>query len=490
MPANVQFGAAKASSLKASPQLGERSGVIPPAAAAAQQRATAAILVQAGRPALKSGRTPQIPEVETPKKPRASPPQFIPRQPRTWDELGLDPQSCMQMVLRMMMGKSGASGKRMAKDAGLAWPLVRDIMNHLKDKKLVTYRSTTALGDFVSELTDAGYKKAIDSREVTQYEGIAPVAWEHYLKSVSAQALTLFNPGAAELKEAFSDLAISEDLLERLGPAVTSCKPLFLFGEPGNGKTSLAERMTTCFSDTIWIPHTLSISGHLVKLFDPAIHVVMPNDPQVLADSRVDPRWIQIKRPTVIAGGELELGQLDVQYNDDTHVHEAPLQLKANCGTLVIDDFGRGKTTPKDLLNRWIFPLEKQIDFMRLPDGRKFACPFECLLVFSTNLEPKDLADEAFLRRIPYKVHVGDPDEFEYTDLMKLLANKMGVDVSERSIKYLIDRHYKMAKRPMRFCHPRDLLLQVIHLCEYRGVPKSAGPPEWDRVVSNYFGLA
>ncbi len=396
----------------------------------------------------------------------------------------------MQLVMRMMLGKSGASGKRIAKDAGMAWPLVRDVMNHLKDEKLVSYRSTTALGDFVSELTEAGYQKALDSKEVTQYVGVAPVNWEDYLASVKAQALSLFDPGAAELKSAFADLAISEDLLDRLGPAVTSCKPLFLFGEPGNGKTSLAERMTTCFGNTIWIPRTLSVSGHLIKLYDPAIHQAIDNDPKVLAEARVDPRWIQIKRPTVIAGGELELVQLDVQYDEVTNVHEAPLQLKANCGTLVIDDFGRGKTDPKDLLNRWIFPLEKQIDFLRLPDGRKFACPFECMLVFSTNLEPKDLADEAFLRRIPYKIHVGDPDEIEYADLMKLLAKKMEVKLTDRSIKYLIDRHYKMAKRPMRFCHPRDLLLQVVHLCEYTGAPKAAGPPEWDRVVSNYFGLA
>ena len=263
-----------------------------------------------------------------------------------------------------------------------------------------------------------------------------------------------------------------------------------MFGEPGNGKTSLAERMTRCFGESIWIPYALDIDGHIVNLFDPAIHETVDNDPAVLAQSRIDPRWVQIKRPTVVAGGELTLEQLDVQYDHETNVHEAPLQLKANCGTLLIDDFGRGKTEPKELLNRWIFPLEKQIDFLRLPDGRKFSCPFECMLVFSTNLEPADLADEAFLRRIPYKIHVGDPDEEEFKNLVMLMAKKMGVELPDRSVKYLIERHYKMKKRPMRFCHPRDLLLQIVHLCDYNGTPKRAGPPEWDRVVSNYFVVA
>jgi Mg-chelatase subunit ChlI len=157
-------------------------------------------------------------------------------------------------------------------------------------------------------------------------------------------------------------------------------------------------------------------------------------------------------------------------------------------GTFVIDDFGRGNTKPKDLLNRWIFPLEKRIDFQTLPDGRKVQCPFDCLLVFSTNLEPRDLADEAFLRRIPYKLYVGDPLEDEFEMLVKVVAQKMQVSVDDRTIKYVIDKHYKLAKRPMRMCHPRDLLMQIKHLCEYERRQAVAGPKEWDRVIDNYFG--
>jgi len=181
---------------------------------------------------------------------------------------------------------------------------------------------------------------------------------------------------------------------------------------------------------------------------------------------------------------------LELQYDEENKICEAPLQLKANCGTLVIDDFGRGHTSPQDLLNRWIFPLEKRYDFLKLPDGRKVECPFDCLLVFSTNLEPRDLADEAFMRRIPYKIYANNPDEEEFKALVESTASRYGVKLMPHSVKYLIDRHYKMANREFRFCHPRDLLSQVVHYAEYTGSDKRCGPTEWDRVVQNYFGLS
>ena len=390
------------------------------------------------------------------------------------------------LALRHLLSARAHTGRSLAEALCLDLGLVQDLLNRLKDKKLVNYRGTTVMGDFVTELTDEGVQKAIASRKITSYVGPAPVPWAHYLESLRYQSLANATPGIEQLRHAFSDLQVSDDLFDRLGPAVTSGRALFLHGEPGNGKTSLAERMTRCFGGSVWLPYTLEVGGHIVKLFDPEVHRQTEVDsPQ---KGKYDRRWCRIVRPTVVAGGELTLSMLEFQHDASSNVSEAPLHLKANMGTFVVDDFGRGNTSPRDLLNRWIFPLEKRRDFLQLPDGRKVSAPFDCLLVFSTNLEPRDLADEAFLRRIPYKIYVGDPLEDEFEALVISLAQKMGVGLQHRSVRYLIDRHYKMPNRPMRMCHPRDLLMQVVHLCNYERRTPTAGPAEWDRVVSNYFG--
>jgi hypothetical protein len=480
----------------------ETPGRVPPPVRAAQARAVAQVQVQGGKPMLPGQSKPPDPppnlgghsvvpsQVKAVEPPAPKPParEFYPLEARNLVEAGIDIAVLEGLVLRHLLGLRADSGRNIAEAVRLPLSMVRDVLDQAKEKKLVNYRGTTVMGDLMTELTDLGRDKAFESRKFTSYLGPAPVPWHHYVEALGYQALSNQSPGPESLQQAFHDLHISEDLFDRLGPAVTSGRAMFLFGEPGNGKTSLAERMTACYAGKIWIPYTLDIGGHIVKLFDPAIHREVELDPATQRN-RVDRRWVRIERPTVIAGGELTLDMLEFQVDAGANVCEAPLQLKANMGTLVIDDFGRGNTKPRDLLNRWIFPLEKRQDFLSLPDGRKISAPFDCLLVFSTNLEPRDLADEAFLRRIPYKIYVGDPMEDEFETLVVRMAEKLSVELPPRSAKYLIDRHYKMNKRPMRFCHPRDLLLQVVHLCEYERRARVAGPKEWDRVVANYFGV-
>lgn len=497
VPARIQWSDPPPADKAAPPPAAEppRAPTVPATVRAAQARAVASVPVENGKAQLPTPTPRPAPQVVgAPPKPSAaaSPapekaPDFFPLEPRSWEEAGLEPGQIEGLVLRLMLGTRSETGKNIADSIGLPLVLVRDVLDKAKDRKLVNYRGTTALGDFVTELTDAGRDKAIESRKVTTYVGTAPVPFDFYLEALKYQSLANKNPGPEDLAHAFADLHVNDEMFDRLGPAVTSGKAMFLHGEPGNGKTSLAERMTRCYGGSIWIPYTLEIGGHVVKLYDPAIHKDVEVDPQ-LHKGRYDRRWVRIERPTVVAGGELTLDMLEIKNDRDTHICEAALQMKANAGTLVIDDFGRGNTKPRDLLNRWIFPLEKKTDFLSLPDGRKFSCPFDCLLVFSTNLEPRDLADEAFLRRIPYKIYVGDPLEDEFEALVVKMAGQLGVELPQRSTKYLIDRHYKMNKRPMRMCHPRDLLLQVVHLCEYERRPRVAGPQEWDRVVANYFG--
>src|SRR5260221_1484978 len=262
---------------------------------------------------------------------------------------------------------------------------------------------------------------------------------------------------------------------------------MFLYGAAGNGKSSVAERITRAYSQSIWIPRVVSADGDILKLYDPCCHEELPTAPG--NPPNCEGRWIRILRPTVVAGGELTMDRLEATLNKITGICEAPIQMKSNCGTLVIDDFGRQRMAISDLLNRWIVPLEKRIDYINLPSGRAVQIPFDQLIVFSTNLEPRSLVDEAFLRRIPYKIDFPDPTETEFRDLVASAAAAFELAPSGDAIDYLIDRHYRTAQRPFRFCHPRDLVKQVRHFCEVQPLPLRLTPQAFDMAVENYFSM-
>jgi predicted ATPase with chaperone activity len=356
---------------------------------------------------------------------------------------------------------------------------------------MVVYRGTSVANDYQYQLTEQGRDRARRLSEHCTYFGSAPVHLKDYIESVGRQSLTKRHPSPEDLDRAFSDLLMNKRMLYRLGPAINSGRGLFLFGAPGNGKTSIAERITRAFGDTIWIPRSISIDGEIIRLFDPSNHEVVPLEKaEGLYDSRqIDRRWIRIRRPTIIAGGELTMDSLEVTLNRSTGISEAPLQLKSNCGSLVIDDFGRQRISPADLLNRWIVPLENRIDFLTLATGRKIQVPFDQLIIFSTNLEPKQLVDDAFLRRIPYKIEVVDPTEAEFRQLLELMAGKLGFEYDSAGADYLIEKHYKAVKRPFRSCQPRDLLMQIKNFCLYQRQPLSMSPQAFDFAVENYFAV-
>ena len=412
---------------------------------------------------------------------------FLPREPRSWEEVGIDSALVEQIILRYLAREGSAPGRQIATELAIGTVLTNELLEGLKAQKLVQHRGATPTGDFIHQLTDSGRNAAVESRKITSYVGPVPVPFYQYVRGVQAQTLASLRPTQDDLARAFDDMTLSQSLIDAIGPAISSGRALFLYGEPGNGKTSIAERITRSFGDTIWIPVTLLIDGHIVKLYDPATHAHIPDKSRALSLSeRPDRRWVRIERPTVIAGGELTLDMLEIQRNPVSGVCEAPIQLKANCGTLVIDDFGRQRIEPLTLLNRWIFPLERRIDYLRLPDGRKIPAPFDPLLVFSTNIEPSTLVDEAFLRRIPYKVKVPDPTRQEFAELTTRLAAAMDVYLPPGSVQTLIDRHFRT--RPMRFCHPRDLLQQVVDHARYLQIEAEATPAAWDMACANYFG--
>ena len=313
------------------------------------------------------------------------------------------------------------SGRQIAESLRLPSPILGELLRRLKTEQLVVYKAASAMNDYDYELTPSGFERASRLFQHSAYHGPAPVPLGEYVASVAAQSPSHATPTMADLRRALAGLLIDSSLVGRIGEAISSIGALFLYGAPGNGKTSIAERLTLAFSPTIWIPHVIDVDGEIIQIFDPMVHEEVANDGRV-PGSRPDQRWVRIPRPTIVAGGELTLENLEFSRRSGSDLVEAPLHLKSNCGTLVIDDFGRQRVSAVDLLNRWIVPLEKRFDFLTTPHGRKIQVPFNQMIVFATNLEPRQLVDEAFLRRIPYKIEIRDPTEDEFRQLCRSAA--------------------------------------------------------------------
>jgi predicted ATPase with chaperone activity len=414
---------------------------------------------------------------------------FRPQAPASLEETGLNTDAVQRLALKFLAAKGSSTGRAICNQIRLPFHIVEPVLKHLKQDQLVTFRGAAEMGDYEYAITAMGRERAAAFNEECMYFGSAPVPLHDYLKAMAAQSISKQEASEEDLRNAFSDLILSEPMLERLGPAINSGRGMFLYGQPGNGKTSIAERVMRCFHTSIWIPRVLSIGSDIVRLFDPGLHeVIEEHEPSGLIDrSDIDQRWVQIARPTVIAGGELTMDELEIVQNQQTKICEAPLQLKSNCGALVIDDFGRQTMPVEVLLNRWIVPLEKRFDFLNLPGGRKVQVPFDQLIIFSTNLEPKDLVDSAFLRRIPYKIEVADPSEEEFRALCELMAPLMGFEYDRDVVNYLIETHYKGANRAFRACHPRDLLQQVRNFCTFKKMPRKLTREGFDFAVANFF---
>lgn len=419
---------------------------------------------------------------------QSGPAQFRPVPPKTLKEAGLTDESVDAIAFKYLLTAGSATGAAVANLMGLPHPLIVERLADLKRQQLVGYVGGASMGDFTYTLSDAGRDRARRYMEESLYIGPAPVPLTAYCEAVKAQSITHEQPDEAALRRAFNDLLINDKMFSTLGPAINSGRGMFLYGYPGNGKTSIAERITRCFGNTIWIPRTLHVDGFIIKLFDAEIHEEIPQSKSSIFKAEAfDERWVCVKRPTIVVGGELTMDQLEVRYNATTKISEASTQLKSNCGTLVIDDFGRQRMNPFELLNRWIVPLEKRYDFLGLANGLKIQVPFDQLLIFSTNLEPKDLVDEAFLRRIPYKINVVDPSEDEFRELFRIMAKIFKIEHDEEMVSYVIEEYYTKTGRPFRCCQPRDLLLLAKNNCQYRGVEPRMDKQMLDFAAGVYF---
>jgi len=402
---------------------------------------------------------------------------FSPTRPLSIEETGLGEEFIEQLICKHLMVFGTSKGRAIADNICLPYNIVEAILGTLRTNQFIVHAGSASFNDYYYSLTTQGRERATAFLASCAYVGPAPVPLMDYVISVEAQSITAEAPGPERLMEAVRGISVDPSLFESLGPAINSGAGMFLYGAPGNGKSTLAKRITLCFGQEIWVPHALYEDGQVIKFYDSAYHKPVLNDERsIIKCGEYDRRWVKISRPTVVVGGELTMDNLELRHDPRTNINEAPLQMKSNCGCLLIDDFGRQRIEPSQLLNRWIVPLEMRHDFLTLPTGKKLQVPFDQLVIFSTNLEPRDLVDEAFLRRIPFKIEIGDPSEDEFHHLFELYARTFGCEYRREYIDDLIARHYRPTNRHLRRCQARDLLLQIRSYCNYMGRPMELRP--------------
>ena len=414
---------------------------------------------------------------------------FWPTQPRDFHETGLSPSFVDGLLLKLMLVGGTLSGRGTSERIGLPFRVIEPALDSLRTRKLLAHVRPAPFNDYYYSLTESGQKQAQAQMQQCSYTGPAPVPLSDYVLSVEAQAAGLDPIDQDQLRAALKTISYQNELLDQLGPAVNSNTGMFLFGPPGNGKTTIARCLTHCLGQEIWIPHAILDDGNLIKLQDDAFHRSAPmpeTSGEILKGQEWDHRWLRIRRPTVVVGGELVMENLEVRHDPRSNICEAPLQMKSNCGCLLIDDFGRQRIAPEELLNRWIIPLENKCDYLTLPTGKKIQIPFEQLIIFSTNIDPASLVDEAFLRRVPYKIFVDDPSFDEYRKLLDGVMQTLGFQPTPQAAEHLF-KFYKDKGRNLRRCHPRDLLLHVKNYCKYRKMPLTLNPELLDQACRSYF---
>jgi len=428
----------------------------------------------------------------------------IPIEPTTIAETGLGMGFLTDLILKVVYFHGNITGQQLSEVIKLPFMGVIDkVLEFLKLEEYVDIIGSQggfSERSFQYVLAGKGRLKIHEVLDRSQYAGPAPVPLDEYIAMVNRQAVGEMVVDSRTVRAAFSNLVINDHMLDKIGPAANSARSLFLYGPPGNGKTTIAEGIANMLGGYVLIPYTVEIDGQIIKMFDPLNHrpvelpapAAPPTNPAfggapAQALRLPDRRWVLCQRPQVVVGGELIMEQLELIFDPIAKVYEAPYQLKANGGLFLIDDFGRQKCRPQDLLNRWIVPLEKKVDYLALQTGKKLQMPFDVLIVFSTNLSPKDLVDDAFLRRIRHKLEVPNPTPDEFREIFKIVCKAKKIPYSDDGLRYLIQEHYLKVRRDLRACHPRDLCDQMLDEAKYRGIAPIMTRELIDRACEAYF---
>jgi predicted ATPase with chaperone activity len=402
--------------------------------------------------------------------------------PRGLDEIKIRRNLLEDLALKILYVQGELTLKDLAEKMHLSMPVVEAIFQRLRKEAHVEVKGLTG-SVYRVDSTSQGKMRAMDLLSLNQYTGPAPVSLSDYVSRVVEQSVMRAAVRAPDVRRALQHLVLDDQTVSQLGTAVVSGTSIFLYGPTGTGKTAIAESLPAIYEDQVWVPYAFEIDGQIITVYDPVVHE--PIDRKISPDD--DQRWVLCRRPRVMAGGELTIEMLDLQFNEVTKFYAAPLQMKANNGVLIIDDFGRQRMRPEELLNRWIVPLDRRIDYLTLAGGKKFDSPFDLLVVFGTNLDPRELADEAFLRRIPNKIKVGYVTPEQFHEISRRVCQKLGLTYNAAVIDRLIDMLTSELKQPLRACYPRDVIHQICWAAAYQGKRPQLEPETVAEACRNYF---
>jgi predicted ATPase with chaperone activity len=415
--------------------------------------------------------------------------RFAPPPPQRLADLGLPSSLIDQLLFKVLYFRGDTMGGDLSRAIGVKFSLIESILDSLRLQHLIQVKSSRDFGPITSvlALTEQGRKVARDYLDNNHYVGPAPVPISQYTAAIHAQQMPPNWLSPERLEKAYSDLVISKTMLDQIGPAVSSGKSFLIYGQPGNGKTQLAEALSKIQTTEIYLPYALEFQSNIIQLFDPIYHKPVPTPPNGDSDCESDGRWVRCHRPFIATGGELSLSMLDLSHNPVSGIFDAPFQLKANNGIYLIDDFGRQRATPSEILNRWIVPMERRVDYLSVANGGKMTVPFATFLVFSTNLNPNELGGEAFVRRIQYKMLLRSPDEAEFIAIFRKHCEMRNLHPTSGLIDEFVEKHYRRTRKAFRRCHPRDIISQVIDYINFRQLPYELTADLLDRAFEGCF---